>query len=223
MIQSGGYRDSDSPYIDKVWQARMKGTGVMVLPAKSYWDLMIVRNNQGTRAVIAGPRSHAASMDYDEDSEYFGIEFKMGVYFQPFRTASMVNAAGLLPQARRTSFWLGDTRLEFPTYENIEVFVSDLHRHGILRDDTVIRQALDGQVQNLSPRTVQRHFLQATGLTHKRYQQIIRAQTAVELLKSGTPAIETAYELGFSDQFHLSRSLRTLVGQTPSQILLSFE
>lgn len=195
----------------------------MILPAKSNWDLMIVKDAKGTNAVIAGPRSHAATIEYADDGEYIGVEFKMGVYFKPFHAKNMVNAAGVLPQANRTSIWVGSTKLETPTHENIEVFVSNLQRHDILQDDIVIRQTLIGQTQNLSPRTVQRHFLQATGLTHKRYQQIARAQTAVELLKAGTPAIETAYELGYSDQFHLSRSLRTLVGQTPSQILLSFE
>lgn len=223
MIQSGGYRGSDSPYIDRVWHARIVGKGVMTLPAKSNWDLMIVRGAECMSAVIAGPRSHATVMNYDEDSEYIGIEFKMGVHFRPFHTTSMVNNAELLPAARRASFWLGDTRLEFPTYENIEAFVENLQRNNLLQNDVVIRQTLSGSMRNLSPRTVQRHFLLATGLTHKRYQQITRAQNAVEMLKAGTPPIEAAYELGYSDQFHLSRSLRTLIGQTPSQIRLSFE
>lgn len=195
----------------------------MTLPAKSNWDLMVIRDAKGMSALLAGPRSHAVSVDYDEDSEYIGIEFKMGAYFQPFRTSNMVNNTELLPGARRTSFRLGDTRLEFPTYENVELFVKKLQRHNLLQNDMVIHKTVSGQALDLSARTVQRHFLLATGLTHKRYQQIARAQHAVELLKAGTPAIEVAYELGYSDQFHLSRSLRTLVGQTPSQILLSFE
>lgn len=184
---------------------------------------MIVRNSQGLSAIIAGPRSHATPMQYDEDSEYIGVEFSMGVYFQPFRTPGMVNQAEILPQARRTAFWLGGTTLEFPTFENIELFVRDLQRHNLLQDDQVVRQKLNGHQINLSPRTVQRHFLLATGLTYKHYQQLTRAQSAADLLKAGMPAIEVAYELGYSDQFHLSRSLRTLTGQTPSQIKLSFK
>lgn len=223
MIQSGGYRSSDSPYVDKVWHARMSGEGVMTLPAKSNWDLMIVRDNKGMSAVVAGPRSHAVSIQYNDDGEYIGVEFKMGVHLQPFRTASMVDDAKLLSDVRQASFLLGTTWVEFPTYENIELFVENLWRNNLLQNDPVVQRALSGHVPNLSPRTVQRHFLLATGLTHKRYQQISRAQSAVELLRSGMPAIEAAYELGYSDQFHLSRSLRTFVGQTPSQILLSFE
>lgn len=223
MIQSGGYRNSDSPYIDKVWYARMTGSGEMILPAKSNWDLMVVKDARGTSAIIAGPRSHAAVMQYSEDGEYIGVEFKMGVYFRPFSALGMVNNAELLPEVRRTSFLLGDTRVEFPSYDNVEVFVKDLQRRSLLQEDAVIRQTLHGHVLDLSSRTVQRHFLLATGLTHKRYQQIIRAQNAAELLKLGTPAIDVAYELGYSDQFHLSRSLRSLIGQTPSQIRLSFE
>lgn len=223
MIQSGGYRDSDSPYIKKVWHARMTGKGEIILPAKSCWDLMIVKNAQGINVIIAGPRSHATTTSYDEDGEYIGVEFKVGVYFQPFRTRSMVNNAEILPATDRSSFRLDDTRLEFPAYENIELFVRDLLRYNLLQDDIVVRQILAGNTLNLSPRTVQRHFLQATGLTYIRYQQISRAYNATELLKNGMPAIETAYELGYSDQFHLSRSLSAFVGQTPTQIKLSFE
>ena len=195
----------------------------MTLPAKSHWGLMIVRNSEGISAIIAAPRSYATATEYNEDSDYIGIEFKMGVYFQPFRAPTMVNSAEILPAARRTSFWLGSTPVEFPTYEDIELFVKDLRRLSILQDNKIVQQKVSGREPALSPRTVQRHFLQATGLTYKHYQQLTRAQGATDLLKSGMPAIEVAYELGYSDQFHLSRSLKTLTGQTPSQIKLSFE
>src|SRR5688572_5383231 len=161
MIQSGGYRNSDSPYIERVWHARMAGKGQMILAAKSSWDLMVVKNTKGINVIIAGPRSHATVTNYDEDSEYIGVEFKVGVYFQPFRTIGMVNNAEILPGATRTSFRLDGTRLEFPTYENIELFVKDLQRLSLLQDDMVVQQILAGHTLDISPRTIQRHFLQA--------------------------------------------------------------
>jgi AraC-like DNA-binding protein len=38
------------------------------------------------------------------------------------------------------------------------------------------------------------------------------------LLRGGVSAVNVAYELGYFDQAHLTRSLTHFVGQTPSQI-----
>jgi AraC-like DNA-binding protein len=48
--------------------------------------------------------------------------------------------------------------------------------------------------------------------------RIRRAEQAVELLSRAVPASEVARRTGYADQPHLTRALRRLVGQTPSQI-----
>jgi methylphosphotriester-DNA--protein-cysteine methyltransferase len=60
--------------------------------------------------------------------------------------------------------------------------------------------------------------LQATGLTHQTIQQIERARSAVSLLEQGTPILDTAFELGYFDQAHLTNSLKRFIGKTPEQI-----
>ena len=70
----------------------------------------------------------------------------------------------------------------------------------------------------MSIRSLQYRFLRATGLTHKTIQQIERASSAVSLLERGTSISETAFELGYFDQAHLTNSLKRLIGRTPAQI-----
>ena len=77
---------------------------------------------------------------------------------------------------------------------------------------------MQGHTPDISIRSLQYRFLQATGLTHKAIQQIERARSAVSLLEQGTPILDTAFELGYFDQAHLTNSLKRFIGKTPAQI-----
>ena len=84
------------------------------------------------------------------------------------------------------------------------------------------RQAVDDVMQDypldLSLRALQYRFQRATGLTRKAVQQIQRAWQATALLEQGCTILDTAYQLGYFDQSHLTNSLRRYMGQTPAQI-----
>jgi AraC-like DNA-binding protein len=125
-----------------------------------------------------------------------------------------------LPEASSNSFWLHGSAWELPTFENADVFVERLIRRGILVCDPVVEAAIQGHTPDMSIRSLQYRFLQATGLTHKTIQQIERARFAVSLLERGTPILDTAFELGYFDQAHLTNSLKRFVGRTPAQIAL---
>jgi methylphosphotriester-DNA--protein-cysteine methyltransferase len=98
------------------------------------------------------------------------------------------------------------------------VFVDRLIRKGILVRDPVVEEAMQGHTPDISIRSLQYRFLQATGLTHKTIQQIDRARSAVSLLEQGTHISDTALELGYFDQAHLANSLKRFIGKTPAQI-----
>jgi methylphosphotriester-DNA--protein-cysteine methyltransferase len=68
-------------------------------------------------------------------------------------------------------------------------------------------------------RTVQRRFLQATGITQSAARQIERARYATQLLKRGDSIADTTHKAGYFDQPHLTRSLKRLIGQTPAELL----
>jgi AraC-like DNA-binding protein len=71
----------------------------------------------------------------------------------------------------------------------------------------------------MSLRTVQRRFLRATGLTRGTFEQIKRAQQAATLLQKGISIADAIFQAGYTDQPHLTRSLKHFVGHTPGQIL----
>jgi AraC-like DNA-binding protein len=48
-----------------------------------------------------------------------------------------------------------------------------------------------------------------------------RVEAALTMLTRGTSAAEVAHRVGYADQPHLVRSLKRLVGQTPTQIAAS--
>lgn len=64
-----------------------------------------------------------------------------------------------------------------------------------------------------------RVFKKHTGFSPHAYLEQIRVNRAKELLKSGMPIIETAYELGFVDQSHLTKTFKKFAGMTPGQFI----
>jgi AraC-like DNA-binding protein len=126
-----------------------------------------------------------------------------------------------LPEAAKNSFQLYGENWQFPNFENVDTFVNRLVRQDVLANDQVVSDALHGKTQDLSLRSLQRRFLHVTGLSYKTIQQIERARQALALLKSGVPIPETAYQTGYFDQPHLTKSLKIFAGQTPAEILKS--
>ncbi len=120
-----------------------------------------------------------------------------------------------LPEASSNSFWLHGSAWELPTYENADVFVGKLISQGILVRDPVVEAAIRGHTPDMSIRSLEYRFSRATGLTHKTIQQIERARSAVSLLEHGSPISDTAFELGYFDQAHLTNSLKRSIGKTP--------
>jgi AraC-like DNA-binding protein len=49
--------------------------------------------------------------------------------------------------------------------------------------------------------------------------QIERAKRAVALLAQGVPILDAVEHAGYSDQPHLTRSLKRFFGKTPAQLL----
>jgi len=116
------------------------------------------------------------------------------------------------------SFWIDSERFEITSFDNVEHLVAALARRGLLERDPVVSRALQGARQRLDERSIQRHFAEVTGLGLKAFQQIARAHDAARLLRQGQTPSQVAAELGFSDQAHLTHSLKRFLGQTPRQM-----
>jgi hypothetical protein len=169
---------------------------------------------------VRGPETKATPMHVTlVGGEFFGIIFKYGALMPHLPASHLVDADVDLPEASSKSFWLNGSAWQFPNYENADTFVDRLVREEMLVCDPIIEPALRGEPQDLSPRSVQRHFLQATGLTHGSIRQIERARHATMLLQQGISILDTVERTGYSDQAHLTRALKHLIGKTPAQII----
>lgn len=212
-------RSANSSFVEMIWHTHSERAGTFTSVAVSNWEMVITTVNGKTMITARGPETNASEADFPAGAEYFGITFKLGTFMPhlPLRTL-LDRQDATLPAASSNSFWLHGSAWELPTFENADVFVNRLIRQGILVRDPVVEAAIQGHTPDMSIRSLQYRFLQATGLTHKTIQQIERARSAVSLLEQGTPILDTAFALGYCDQAHLTNSLKRFIGKTPAQI-----
>src|ERR687897_1845830 len=212
-------RPADSSFVEMVWRTHSVRAGDFTSVAASNWEMVITTFNGKTMITARGPETKASEADFPADAEFFGITFKLGSFMPHLPLKTLLDRQdATLPEASSNSFWLHGSAWELPTFENADVFVDRLVRQGILVRDPVVEAAIRGHTPDVSIRSLQYRFLRATGLTHKTIQQIERARSAVSLIERGTPISETAFELGYFDQAHLSNSLKRFMGRTPAQI-----
>jgi hypothetical protein len=213
-------RSSDSPFVERVWRSQSERADPFISVAESHWEMVVTKHRGRTILTVRGPETRATPADGLAETELFGIQFKAGT-FMPDLPAKMImdRRDPNLPEAGSRSFWLHGRVWQFPDFENADTFVDWLVRDGLLVRDPVVEAVLQGNPAAESLRTVQRRFLQATGLTRNDFHQIERARHATTLLKQGVPILDTVVQAGYYDQPHLTRSLKQLVGRTPAEIL----
>lgn len=77
------------------------------------------------------------------------------------------------------------------------------------------------QIAGLSPFHFVRVFRQETGLPPHTYLTQLRINQAKQRLQAGDPIADVAAATGFSDQSHLTRRFKRIVGVTPGQFVSS--
>jgi len=75
-----------------------------------------------------------------------------------------------------------------------------------------------GSLSTLSKFELTRRFCAAYGLPPHRYQMTLRIIEAKDLLMAGRPIAEVATATGFSDQSHLGRVFKSVLGLTPGAL-----
>jgi AraC-like DNA-binding protein len=217
-------RPADSPFIEKIWRVENEKRGEFTSVAAAHSEIVIAKFGGETIVTVRGPETKASPALIPEDSEFFGIVFKLGTFMPNLLPKNLMDRRDVyLPTARGDSFLLDSSQWEMPTFENADTFVARLIRQGLLIHEPTVEAALEGQPLDLSIRTLQYRFLQATGLTQNTIRQIERARRAMTLLQQGTPILDTVFETGYFDQPHMTRALKQYVGQTPAQITRLYE
>jgi len=213
-------RLSDAPFVDRVWRSEGERAGPFISMAEIECGLAVTKHGGKTTITLRGPATRATPAFCPPDAEFIGIQFTPGVFIPNLPAKMIMDRQDLnLPEANSKSFWLNGSAWQYPDYDNADTFVNWLVRAGVLVYDPIVGAVMRGQPVQMSLRTVQRRFLQATGLTHTTIYQIKRAQYATTLLKQGASILDTVHQAGYFDQPHLTRSIKHFIGLTPAQII----
>jgi AraC-like DNA-binding protein len=211
-------RPADSPFVERVWESRSARAGSFHSMAACHWVMVVTRHEGRTFLTIRGPETRASLAECPAGGEWVGIHFKLGSFMPQLPLAQVSDRHDLTLPGNGRSFRLDGSNWAYPGFENAEAFVARLARRGLVTVDPAILAALAGAPARKSHRTEQRHFLRATGMTQGTLRQIERAREATVRLRAGGGIADVAYDLGYSDQAHLTRSLRRFIGQTPAQV-----
>jgi len=212
-------RLSDSPFVETIWHSHNEKSGDFTSIANTSWGIVIGKVQGQTVVTVRGPETRATPAFCPPDAEFYGIQFKLGTIMPDLPARRLMDRCdAILPEASSRSFWLKGSAWPLFDFDNAESFVDRLVRDELLVFDPIVGAALQGHSIHTSLRTVQRRFLQATGLTHGALSQIKRARYATKLLKQGVSILDTVDLAAYADQPHLTRSLKHYIGQTPAQI-----
>lgn len=212
----------NSPYVYMKWRAQADYDGVHLGVAMEYWTFFFRRENNKTEVIIGAPHARMLSLPYRAGGVYWGVLLKAHL-FMPWLSKQEIPMDGLgLLVVDGTKLMIQDQEVPLPAYETAEEFVEQLVRRGIILSHPLVEKALNG-VALLSERTVQRHMLQIAGLTQRELGRIRRARHAYALLQKGESIADVVIEAGYTDQSHLTKSLKLLAGQTPGQILAAYK
>jgi AraC-like DNA-binding protein len=213
-------RLSDSPFVELIWRSQSDRDGEFISIAQPHWEIVVTKLEGKTTLTVRGPETRATPAYCPADGEFLGIVFKFGAFMPHLPTKMVMDRRDMnLPEASSRSFWLNGSAWQYFDYDNAETFVNKLVREGLLVYDPLVDAVLQRRPVDASLRTVQRRFVQATGLTNNMIYQINRARRAMTLLKQGASILDTVHRLGYADQPHLTRSLNYLIGQSPAQII----
>jgi AraC-like DNA-binding protein len=212
-------RDSDHPFIEKVWRCHNDRADSFLSVAANNFEIALTRLPGKTFLTLRGPETAVTTLDCPAEGEWMGIRFKLGTFMPRFLPGSLRDHNDVtLPAATGHSFWLNGSALDYPDFDNAETFVKWLAKSGVLSRDPIVEDTLLRRPSELSLRSAQRHFLRSTGVTYTTFRQIERARSATNLLKEGVSTLDVVSALDYFDQAHLTRSLRRFIGQSPSQI-----
>jgi helix-turn-helix protein len=212
-------RVSDSPFVERVWRSHSERGGPFVSMAAANFEIAVSRLEGRTFLTLRGPETKATTILCPPGGDWLGIRFRLGTFMPRLPPEQLRDHNDVtLPDASSRSFWLNGSAWEYPDFDNAEAFVARLVQKGILTRDPAVDAVLGRQPLLQSIRSAQRHFLRATGLTHRAVRQIERARYATNLLRQGTSILDAVHDAGYFDQAHLTRSLTHLIGQTPVEI-----
>lgn len=218
MSQIHTRRESSHPLVDTVWTTQNISDGIYSATPDGSWDLIVLIQPDGSKQMmITGQATKPMDVPYQKGTYSVVISFARGAYI-PAYAGKLVDSFEILSNVDAEHFMLCDKPFAFPSYETAEELVEALIDAGLLLADPVIYAANESNTWAASKRSHQRHFAEHTGVSEKSFEQIERAKSAVRQLQDGKTPRNVAADVGYSDQPHLARSLKKIMGVRPSDV-----
>src|SRR6185369_1101873 len=143
MLLTFADRPSDSPFVERVWRSHSEQAGVFHSVASCHWGMVVTRLKGRTFLTVRGPETKATMADCPAEGEWFGVYFKLGTFMPLMRSGDLRDRNDVtLPNGTNRSFLLNGSAWEFPTFENMETFVSRLVRRGLIMADRTVAGVL---------------------------------------------------------------------------------
>jgi len=209
----------DSLYIDKIWHTHTTSDGVFTASLDGNWDIIISRHAQNVHVTVNGIGKRAVEVPYTAGIDSVGIALKPGVFLQDFRGKDIVDSQHTLSKGSTAYVEISEQLFKIPDFGSAEKFVDELIEKGILLFNPVVSSLNEGVTAGVSDRSLRRHTMGTTGLSPYFFHQIQRAQQATQLLQQGMPIAQAAAEAGYTDQAHMTKAVKALIGLTPAQII----
>lgn len=207
-----------SPLVRSVTRTVFSGDGSLPMRPDGLWDIAFLRSKRGLQVLRTGLTTRPVDFDYADGDEVLSIGFSAASFMPVMPGEDMRDKGVLLEMNGPCRFRVGADIFEAPRLDNVEDFLARLLKREVVEENALVASIVAGRPNAATERTMQRHFLRTTGMTIKAFSQIERAKQAVALLEEGTAAADVAYSLGYSDQPHLIRSLKGIMGRTPREI-----
>jgi AraC-like DNA-binding protein len=211
-------READCNFIREITHVKYEADAGDVSTPDGGWDLVFMKRSGTLQVLHTGVITKPVDLGYAPGDEYLAITFRPGVFMPKVEAYAMVDRGVSLGTPAAGRFHVAAETLEVPTFENAEALVKRLIARGVLALDDVVDDVVREREKAIGARTVQRHFERAVGISAKHLSVIYRARDAANMLAQGRNAAEVAAHLGYSDQSHMTRSLKQLLGRTPAQI-----
>jgi hypothetical protein len=218
MVQKHTRRSSSHPWIDTVWQTVSLEDGIYRATPDGSWDLILSYGPDGQPSLwLTGQSTEPVDVPYRGGSHAVVISFAAHVFLVHEKRVLTGATVRFLP-VQGDHFTLDGIELPLPTFLEAERLVDKMISAGLLQSNDLVARAFSENPKAASRRTVQQHFKKTTGITQKDFELIRRAQEAVRQLKAGASAAAVAVELGYTDQPHMIKSIKKIMGHLPSNL-----
>src|SRR5262249_21434615 len=132
-------RASDHAFIERVWRCHSERADSFLSVAASNFEIVITSLRGQTTITLRGPETKATVLACPEQGKWIAIRFKAGTFMPRFLPGGLRDHKDVnLPPASSRSFWLNGSALDYPEFDNAEIFIKRLAKSGLLARDSVV-------------------------------------------------------------------------------------